>query len=199
MTLPVISIIFLLLLFQTTPVVSVTPCHICGAVGNEGLKFPNVIIDDVGKTCADIAITVAISVLPATGECSAMQTKWSLCCNGVKPQGRDVDNILPKQIIPVVRHIGPHPVCNLCRDKDYPFATSMVINFLYIGVGSCAQYWKYGMEGRIQSHMCDVVKHFAHEPCGCGVFNPYFNTNHSLCTPPGPHATKHGSSACGIN
>jgi hypothetical protein len=43
----------------------------------------------------------------------------------------------------------------------------MVINFLYIGVGSCTQYFDNGMNGGIPRHLCDPVQFFANEPCGC--------------------------------
>jgi hypothetical protein len=88
------------------------------------------------------------------------------CCN---PEDRP--NPCERYIFPAVRHVGPHPGFNICRDGDYPSETSMVINFLYIGEGSCAQYYRYAKEGRIQRHMSDPVKFFAHEPCGCGEYN----------------------------
>lgn len=78
---------------------------------------------------------------------------------------------------PEVEHVGPNPPCDLCRDGDYPYETSMVLNFLYLGAGSCAQYYEYGLAGKIPQHMCDTVQYFAYEPCGCGEFNPCFAGN----------------------
>ena len=72
---------------------------------------------------------------------------------------------------PQFQRAGEHGAFDLCRDGDYPSGTSMVINFLYIGEGSCAQYYQYAREGRIVDHMHDVVRFFAYEPCGCGEFN----------------------------
>ena len=172
-----------LLLLQVFSVEARTPCHICGAAGNQAMKFPNVVLSNVGRTCTDISMEVAVDVniAPGSQKCTAKQNQWKgRCCSGTRPAGSNRPTGLPAQNIPSTSYVGPHPVCNLCRDGDYPFATSMVINFLYIGEGSCAQYYKYGREGRIQAHMCDPVKYFAYEPCGCGNNNPYFNKNHPL-------------------
>jgi hypothetical protein len=72
---------------------------------------------------------------------------------------------------------GPYQNCNLCWTGDYPYNTAMVINMLYIGVGSCPQYYGYGQNGWIQNHLCSALQHFAYEPCGCGEFNPTYNGN----------------------
>jgi len=164
-----------------------TPCHICGTRGNNAMKFPHIILANVGKSCHQISLDVALNTAYGSSQCSAKQQQWAQrCCSGTRPAGRAPSSGqtggggLPPQNIPTVSYVGPHPPCKLCRDGDYPFAKSMVINFLYLGEGSCAQYYKYGLEGRIMPHMCDPVRFFAYEPCGCGQFNPYFNKNHPM-------------------
>lgn len=65
----------------------------------------------------------------------------------------------------------------------------MVINMLYIGSGSCVQFYEIGQDGLIEPHMCDPIQFFAYEPCGCGEFN----TNIQQAPPPGrsiPTATE---------
>jgi uncharacterized low-complexity protein len=86
------------------------------------------------------------------------------CCGNGPPDPCDFEP-------PKVDYVGPYPACDLCRDGDYPNNTSMVINVLYLGAASCAQYYKYGLQGRIPTHMCDTIQYFAYEPCGCGEFN----------------------------
>jgi len=181
----ILSFAFLLLvqLSMNNAVTAQSTCHICGTRGNQDIQFPDVVLQGVGKTCPAIALEVASSIKddPDPDACASKQKEWSaLCCSGTRPNGSDRPQGLPPQNIPSVQYVGPDPVCNLCRDGDYPYDTSMVINFLYIGEATCAQYYQYAKEGRIQKHMCDTVKFFAYEPCGCGEFNPYFNPNHPL-------------------
>ena len=175
---PLLSIT-LLLSYLASVAEAIEPCHICGGEGNKAIKFPHVILDGVGKTCTQISLEVALNVPIDSNDCDNMMEEWGgECCSGKRPSGRDPPTGLPPQDIPTVRYVGPHPVCKVCRDGDYPYEESMVINFLYIGSSSCAQYYVYGLEGRIEPHMCDPVQFFSYEPCGCGEFNPYFNPNH---------------------
>jgi hypothetical protein len=48
----------------------------------------------------------------------------------------------------------------------------MVLNMLYLGVGSCRQYYEYGRKGEIVPHLCQALQFFSYEPCGCGVGDP---------------------------
>lgn len=171
------------LLLQVFSVDAAIPCHICGDAGNNAMKFPNIVLANVagGKTCSDISLDVAINTPLGSSQCSAAQNQWKRCCNGLRPSGSERTTGLPAdQQVPTFAKTGPNPICNICRDGDYPFVTSMVVNFLYVGEGSCAQYYMYGQQGKIQQHMCDPIKFFSYEPCGCGQFNPYFNPNHAL-------------------
>jgi hypothetical protein len=173
----------LLLVHQlpSCPVSADPVCHICGDYGNSAMEFPYIVLKDAQRSCNDIAVDIAVNAKPNSNQCKVAQKRWhDSCCSGKRPEGSEPSGNLPPQNVPDVTYYGPHPVCNLCRDGDYPFAVSMVVNFLYIGEGSCAQYYKYGKEGRIQRHLCDPVQYFSYEPCGCGEFNPYFNPNHPL-------------------
>lgn len=110
---------------------------------------------------------------PGTPNCKSIadMAESAGCCDSEGPPGEcDFEP-------PEVQYVGPNPPCDLCRDGDYPHNTSMVLNFLYLGAGSCAQYYEYGLAGKIPQHMCDTVKYFAYEPCGCGEFNPCFTGN----------------------
>jgi hypothetical protein len=167
--------VLLLLLPLLYPTSAKNECHICGDAGNSGIDFPTVILKGEGRTCIDIALDIAKNYPPAgEDECiTAQDNYWHKCCSGVKPDGHTPPPGLPPQRIPPVRYVGPNDECKICWGGDYPYKTSMVINMLYIGVGSCAQYYKWGMEGRIQNEMCQSLQYFAYEPCGCGEFNPY--------------------------
>jgi len=57
--------------------------------------------------------------------------------------------------------------CNMCYSGKQPLSYSMVLNFLYLGVGTCQQYWRLGLKGGIPKHMCSVVQYYAQEPCKC--------------------------------
>jgi hypothetical protein len=96
------------------------------------------------------------------------------CCGSVEPG--PIAQIPTKP--PVFQgERGPYQNCDICKTGDYPHNTAMVINMLYIGAGSCKQYYGYGRNGWIQNHLCSALQHFAYEPCGCGEFNPNFNGN----------------------
>jgi len=64
------------------------------------------------------------------------------------------------------RYVGPHEVCDICDGLNVS-NPSMVINVLYVGAASCRNYYRYGFEGRIPNHLCDVIQHYGREPCGC--------------------------------
>ncbi|CAB9498483.1 expressed unknown protein [Seminavis robusta] len=174
----------LVLLVQTLTLrpVDAAICHICGDSGNDLMQYPNIVLANVGKTCNDISIDVAVANPdPNAQSCIAAQNMWrGRCCNpNQRPAGVDRANAgLPPQNIPAVPHSGPHPICNVCRDGDFPYDTSMVLNFLYMGVGTCVQYFILGKRGAIEPHMCAPVQFFSYEPCACGEHNPYFNPNH---------------------
>lgn len=60
-------------------------------------------------------------------------------------------------------------VCDICSG-GLVGNPAMVLNVLYIGVASCREYYKAGINGFIPVHLCDVLKLYAFRPCGC-----YFN------------------------
>jgi hypothetical protein len=140
-------------------------CHICGQAGNSAMKYPNTLIGLSGKTCSEVLFeTVKITDV---SKCKTQQQKWSMCCNG-KPPGSSTKP--PKQEdIPNVVWTGPNKRCDVCRGGSYPSKVSMVLNFLYMGLGSCKQYYIKGREGKIPDHLCSVVQYYAWDPCGCGV------------------------------
>jgi hypothetical protein len=172
----------LVLLIQTLRLADAQVCHPCGGAGNDALMFPHIVLEGVGKTCAAISIETAASAPLGSQACTDLQnTYFQRCCSGTQPAGSQVaTGLAVGQSIPQVAYVGPNPPCNVCKDGDYPYATSMVMNFLYIGVGSCAQYYVMGKQGLISANMCAPVQFFANEPCGCGQHNPYFNPNHPL-------------------
>lgn len=166
--------IYITVLSLLCTVVQSSLCHICGIRGNEDLS-PYKVLSGEATNCATIAIKVAMSITNER-DCSAQQTKYKQCCTK-DHEAPSPGGVLPPQSIPSVRYTGPYQRCNICRDKDFPSETSMVVNFLYIGPGTCVQYWKIGQAGKIPDHLCSVVQYFSYEPCGCGEHNPYFTKN----------------------
>jgi hypothetical protein len=140
----------------------VSKCHICGELGNLGIKYPNIVVGNTGKTCIEAAFDI-IKNTDAT-KCKEEQIKWKTCCNG-KPPGQISK---PMEIqIPKVQYTGPYKRCNVCRNGVYPKTTSMVLNLLYYGTGSCKQYYIDGLTGKIPDHLCSALQYYAYEPCGC--------------------------------
>ena len=44
----------------------------------------------------------------------------------------------------------------------------MVLSVLYLGTDTCENFIKAGLRGQIPDHLCDPLKYYAYEPCGCG-------------------------------
>lgn len=135
-------------------------CHICGKKGNTGLKFPLGYLESVDKTCAHHALQVYSN---PNANCPLEISRAAKCCDG--------SNLPPAPTkpptIPNIIKTGPQPVCHLCRDGSFPNDAHHVINMLYIGAGTCEQYWKAGREGNIPAHLCDPLMFFARDPCKC--------------------------------
>ena len=140
-------------------------CHICGQSGNNAMKYPNTLVGLSGKTCTE-ALFETLKITDDS-KCKIQQQKWSTCCNG-KPPGSSTKPPTIEEA-PNVIWTGPNKRCDVCRGGMYPNRVSMVLNFLYIGLGSCKQYYIKGREGKIPDHLCSVVQYYAWDPCGCEV------------------------------
>jgi len=167
------SVLFLSLLVNNTSAL----CNLCER-GLQDIKWPLHVVESNGKTCAFKAIDLAKIDNPDSSQCKNDIAKFRgpCCTNDEPPQVA----VAPTPAPVYSGRIGSYNQCDLCRDGDYPYQTSMVINLLYVGVGSCAQFYDYANNGLIQNHMCQTLQFFAYEPCGCGEFNPRFNPNHPL-------------------
>lgn len=153
----------ILLTLITVVLAKTNPCHICKN-GNKGLKYPMGLPRGENETCADIAIRIS-SFQASSPQCNEGALKFKSCCDG---------SVLPTRAIrpptpPSVKYIGPHPICHLCITGEYPQQTSMVINLLYVGSGSCKQYYIAGRQGKIIPTLCDPLRYFAQKPCGCPI------------------------------
>jgi len=144
-------------------------CRICGKQGNLALKHPMAYIESEKNTC--VGITVKTMKETSTKiACDNAQEKYKTCCNGTPPQGAPPPRV---QQIPVVQHTGPFKKCNICRNADYPTDPSHVINMLCVGAGSCRDYYEAGQQGKIPTYLCDTLRFFAHEPCGCSSYRTF--------------------------
>lgn len=145
-------------------------CHICGVAGNDAIKYPHIVVEPLTrKTCVELSLQYAMTLQAGTPPCAQIQSVWWYkCCSGIRPDGV---NRPPSQLpeVPIVRYLGPHPACKICRNGNYPGNTSMVINMLYLGADTCARYYVHGLEGRIPAHLCSALQYFAYEPCSCSA------------------------------
>lgn len=145
-----------------TPILSnAAKCHICGTKGNAGLKYPSGYLESVKSTCAAHAVKVFST---KNVDCDKETKKAAKCCDGSILQPLPPS---PQPIIPNIPKTGSQPICHLCRDGSLPTDKHHVIHMLYIGAGTCEQYWKAGRQGLIPAHLCDPLKFFARDPCGC--------------------------------
>jgi len=145
---------------------SKVPCHLCK---NLNLTRPLEMVDSRGKTCAALMVNM-FSLDSGTRQCRQLVMRNQVrCCT--LAQVEQIPQDPPADAISLLKR-GPYKRCDLCYTKDFPYNTAMVINMLYIGVGSCKQYWDYGVSGWIPTHLCSALQFFAYEPCGCGKFNP---------------------------
>jgi hypothetical protein len=137
-------------------------CMLCED-GLSGLYYPNAVIKSDGTTCTSMALTMAMGYEAGSDECYKNTEAWrQICCGDEEP----IDVEITKEFdrypdIDSIETIGPYEKCDLCRDGDYPSSESMVIHFLYIGAGTCPQYWKAGQQGMIPNHLCDPVQFFS--------------------------------------
>jgi len=111
-----------------------------------------------------IAMKIATSI-KINSECVKAQTKCKFCCNGKKPEGEPCAK--PPVAAPTVAHAGPCPKCNLCRNNAFPSDPHHVIHMLHVGAGTCEQRHFEGQKGTVPTHLCDPLRFFAYEPCGC--------------------------------
>lgn len=150
-----------LLLFMLVSLATSSPCHICGQRGNTAIRQPLGMVNN--KSCAEAALASAKNA-PGSQDCRRDQQVFQRCCDGSTNLPMRANKPKPP---PVVHYKGPHPVCHLCLTGEYPATTSMVINLLYMGTGSCKDYYIAGREGRVSAVLCDPLRYFAQEPCGC--------------------------------
>lgn len=61
--------------------------------------------------------------------------------------------------------------CEICRNARVPRKNN-IMNFLYIGQGTCMQYWLAGQRARLPTHMCNVVQFYSYHTCGCEIAEP---------------------------
>lgn len=135
-------------------------CNLCGDGVND-IVNPFDLVDADGLTCAALSVKMFLY----TGKvCEDYRFRHhTRCCtrHSLKPIVQNA------KVIPKFPHNGPYPICELCYNNNYPQAVGMVINLLYVGIGSCNQYYELGQRGMIMTHLCSALQHFAFEPCGC--------------------------------
>lgn len=136
-------------------------CHICGDKGNNGMKYPLGYLESAKRTCASLALSVFSD---PKANCVEERKRASKCCDGTKLPFPPIT--IPPQIPDIIK-TGSNPICHICRDGSLPTDMHHVINMLYIGAGTCEQYWKAGRQGVIPAHLCDPLMFFAKDPCGC--------------------------------
>lgn len=61
--------------------------------------------------------------------------------------------------------------CQVCRNSRIPRKNN-IMNFLYLGTGTCMDYWINGQMSRLPTHMCSVIQYYAYHTCGCEIEAP---------------------------
>lgn len=137
-------------------------CHICGKRGNSALTHPYGFIHNT--TCASATVKYFRLRLSAA-DCRRLQRKFRHCCDGTRLPPKPQTQKPP----PTVLYKGPNPVCDLCISGGYPENPTNIIHLLYVGRGTCKRYYIYGREGGVPQFLCDTLRYYAQEPCGCPV------------------------------
>lgn len=141
---------------------AVASCSLCGDAGMDSLFHPNDFVDPYGKRCAQLAVELSRVMDPGVCIRWIKSSRVRCCTRGghppitqepIAPQKYDVD--------------GPYNRCPICVGGGAPSAVGMVINVLYMGPGTCNQYYEWGQRGWIKNHLCSAIQYFAREPCGC--------------------------------
>ena len=147
-------------LFQISSTSAV--CMLCED-GVGGLQYPYAVVKSDGSTCSKMALDLAVDYSEGSSTCIQQIQAWrQICCGDERPIDVEVTDVFDDYPdIDSIETIGPYPNCDVCRHGDYPSTSSMVITMLYIGSGSCPQYWKAGQQGLIPTHLCDPLQYFA--------------------------------------
>jgi hypothetical protein len=131
-------------------------CFLCER-GLQELKRPHYFIDNRGTTCTKKTMDIFTYDDSGPACTEAILQYRETCCGDYEP--------IPVAQIPtaapasLVEHSGPYPRCDICRNEVYPANPGMVINVLYLGEGSCDQYFIVGREGSIvPPHLCDALQ-----------------------------------------
>lgn len=142
---------------------AMTKCNLC-VNGVNGLLHPLLKVN--GLTCAAHATNMA-SYKPQDAKClrDISLYRGPCCTNSSPPQVSS-----PSSTSSTPLKDGPYKICDVCTTGKVP-TVPMVLNMLYIGVGTCHQYWEYGQRGLIPNHLCSTLQHFAFDPCECQVLN----------------------------
>ena len=164
-------LLLLLVLFVTTSTTVVVQaaddlCHLCGE--GVSLAWPLATVRSDGATCNDMALHLAM-LTPGSSTCRSLQSEYRFkCC--LAPTKPAAVKVTPTPA-PVVAGIGsgPHPICNICANRNIPGDKAMVINMLYLWEGTCMSYYEDGLKGRIPEYLCETLQFFGKEPCSCGT------------------------------
>lgn len=165
--------IALLIASLYTRVIVADPCILCAHSTDDsgigGLTHPLEFVDSKGKTCSQLMLEL-FKLDKGDQECLHWRnSSHQRCCHQVLLPPIQQD---PPPPPPQFTLTGPYSKCDLCIDGSYPSATSMVINMLYVGIGTCPQYYEMGQRGWIHDHLCQPLQYYANEPCGCKRMKP---------------------------
>ena len=122
-----------------------------------------------------LVLFTAVACLCSAYLCSAqgMKTKGTKKGNkGDKGKNHTIadDRNLSHPFGPNRDKINTH-FCQICRNNRIPRKNN-IMNFLYIGTGTCMDYWINGQMSRLPTHMCSVIQYYAYETCGCHIDKP---------------------------
>lgn len=157
----------LLFSFLCHTVTPVTPsCHLCGRAGNADLNPRGVV---KGRSCAYWVMTHYKQRNKTI--CQSLRSEFKACCDGSDLRRSPTVSPTKPPVWSIVK-TGRNPICHLCIDGNFPRKPNNIINMLYIGQGSCKEYYIGGLRGDVPAFLCDPLRYFAGEPCGCGKTTP---------------------------
>ena len=130
-------------------------CMLCED-GVLGLKRPGFQVDSSGTVCAKKMHDVYL-LGSETLDCTIqIQDYREMCCGEEDPT--PVPRAPTRPPASSIHYVGPNPMCNICWNRVFPGTPAMVINMLNVGMGSCRQFFRVGLEGRIVPNMCETLQ-----------------------------------------
>lgn len=134
----------------------------------------NMVVRANGDTCDAIALQMA-SMNPNRPVCQTYKDDFrSDCCD---------PNITPIPVVPpvvepqvITMKFGKEEYCDICKSGDFPGRPETVTAILYMeGNPTCKELYFMGRSHNIPTRLCNPIRGYFQEPCGCDQYHPRWN------------------------